>query len=415
MVKTSPSRAWLVVCAATGLNFLTGILYIWSILSSALITELHWSSKEASLPYTVATISFVIFMIFFGRLQDTKGPRFTATFSAVLMGVGLILSGLVLSPLQMVITFGIIAGAGIGTGSISTMPPAVKWFPPERKGQITGIVVAGVGMSSVFFAPLASALLKSVGISMTFVYCGIGVLLAGLFFASQLHNPPAGHRPVGNSQTQQTAASGTFAKDMNSKEMLKTRDFYKLWLMLAFSSSAGLMIIGHAANIARIQVNWEGGFLLVVLLAIFNTLGRFLGGAVSDKIGRINTLRIIFSIQAINMLLFGRFGTIALLALGVALAGINYGAIFSVYPAITVDLYGIKNVGGNYGILFTAYGAGGFIGPMAAAAVFDTIGSYDAAYLIACLLLVVSVAVTFTFKSRQERENLLAAQDAGTK
>lgn len=154
---------------------------------------------------------------------------------------------------------------------------------------------------------------------------------------------------------------------------------------------------------------------MVVLLAIFNTLGRFLGGAVSDKIGRINTLRIIFSIQAINMLLFGRFGTIALLALGVALAGINYGAIFSVYPAITVDLYGIKNVGGNYGILFTAYGAGGFIGPMAAAAVFDTIGSYDAAYLIACLLLVVSVVVTFTFKSRQERENLLAAQEAGTK
>lgn len=409
MVRSSSSRAWLVVCAATGLNFLTGILYIWSVLSNALITELHWTSKEASLPYTVAIISIVIFMIFFGRIQDARGPRFTAIFCAIFTGSGLILSGLFLSPLQMVITFGIITGAGIGIGGISTIPPCVKWFPPERKGQITGIVVAGIGVSSVFFAPLATALLNSVGISMTFVYCGAGVLIAGLFFASQLRNPPEGYLAAGNNQKQQSAESGTFAKDMSSKEMLKTLDFYKLWLMMTFSSSAGLMIIGHTANIALVQVNWEGGFLLVVLLAIFNTLGRLIGGAVSDKIGRINTLRIIFSVQAINMLLFGWYDSISLLALGIALAGLNYGAIFAVYPAITVDFYGVKNVGANYGIVLTAYGAGGFIGPMVAAAVFDAVGSYNIAYLIACLLSVISVAVTLTFKSRQERENLSAA------
>ncbi|HHW08153.1 MAG TPA: OFA family MFS transporter, partial [Clostridia bacterium] len=194
---TSQARAWLVVGAATGLNVLTGILYIWSILSNAMITELNWTSKQASLPYTTATISFVIFMMVFGRLQDTRGPRFTAVVSATLMGVGLVLSGLLLHPLLLVITFGIIAGGGIGTGSISTIPPAVKWFPPERRGQVTGIVVAGVGLSSVLFAPLANALLQAVGIAMTFVYCGLGVLLAGLCCASQLGNPPAGYRGGG--------------------------------------------------------------------------------------------------------------------------------------------------------------------------------------------------------------------------
>lgn len=106
-------------------------------------------------------------------------------------------------------------------------------------------------------------------------------------------------------------------------------------------------MIVHAAIIARTQIHWEGGFLLVVLLALLNTLGRILGGAVSDKIGRINTLRIIFAMQAINMLLFNFDDSIALLALG--------------------------------------------------AAVFDAFGSYGIAYLIACLLLAISLVITFTF------------------
>lgn len=397
MKDTSKSRAWTVLWAATGLNFLTGILYIWSILSKALITELHWSSKQASLPYTVATISFVVFMVFFGKIQDSKGPRFTATFSATLMGIGLILSAFTTSPAMMLITFGVIAGAGIGIGSISTMPPAVKWFSPDKKGMVTGIVVAGVGMASVFFAPVTNALLLSVGISKAFLFNGIGVLLIGLVLASLLKNPPLGFIPERKSKEERAQAPSTFAKDFTVREMVKTPSFYKLWLMLAFSSSAGLMMIGHTANIAKTQVNWEGGYLLVALLAVFNTIGRFLGGAISDKIGRINLMRIIFSLQAVNMLLFSHYQSVSLLVIGVAAAGLNYGAIFSVYPATTVDFYGIKNVGANYGVLFTAWGVGGVIGPMMAAAIYDATKSYNTSYRMACLLLLISIITTFTF------------------
>lgn len=405
MKDTSKSRAWTVLWAATGLNFLTGILYIWSILSKALITELHWSSKQASLPYTVATISFVVFMVFFGKIQDSKGPRFTATFSATLMGIGLILSAFTTSPAMMLITFGVIAGAGIGIGSISTMPPAVKWFSPDKKGMVTGIVVAGVGMASVFFAPVTNALLLSVGISKAFLFNGIGVFLIGLVLARLLKNPPLGFIPEGKSKEDRAQAPATFAKDLTVREMVKTPSFYKLWLMLAFSSSAGLMMIGHAANIAKTQVNWEGGYLLVALLAVFNTIGRFLGGAISDKIGRINLMRIIFSLQALNMLLFSHYQSISLLVIGVAAAGLNYGAIFSVYPATTVDFYGIKNVGANYGTLFTAWGVGGIIGPMTAAVIYDATKSYNTSYLIACVLLLLSIVITFTFGVSGKKSN----------
>jgi MFS transporter, OFA family, oxalate/formate antiporter len=119
---------------------------------------------------------------------------------------------------------------------------------------------------------------------------------------------------------------------------------------------------------------------------------------VSDKIGRINLMRIIFGLQAINMLLFTFYGSIALLAVGIAVAGLCYGGGFSVFPATTIDLYGMKNFGVNYGLVMTGWGFGGVIGPMLAASVFDANKKYNIAYVIAGILLVVTFLITFTFR-----------------
>jgi MFS family permease len=83
-----------------------------------LVNDLHWTSKQASLPYTFVTVTFVIAMAIFGKLQDNKGPRITATIASVMLGIGIILSGVFVSPIMLVITFGIIAGAGIGTANV---------------------------------------------------------------------------------------------------------------------------------------------------------------------------------------------------------------------------------------------------------------------------------------------------------
>lgn len=415
MKGTSRRKAWGVLGTSISINIIIGILYIWSIISKALINDLHWSGKQASLPYTVVTITFVISMTIFGKLQDTRGPRITATIASILLGCGIILSGLFVSPIMLVVTFGIIAGAGIGTAYVSAVPPAVKWFPPEKKGMVTGLSVAGVGISAIIYSPLSSAMIQSVGISKTFVYIGIAVLVIMVALSQFLVNPPAGYNPSagnnpsggynpnnpGKQNKPAAGAAGVPVKDIGLRDVIKTSSFYRLWIMFAFSSSAGLMIIGHAANITKVQISWEGGFYLVILLAVFNTLGRFFGGTISDKIGRINMMRIIFAVQAVNMLLFTFYGSIGLLALGISVAGLCYGASFSVFPATVMDLYGTKNLGANFGLIMTGWGLGGVIGPMTAAAVFDANKNYDMAYLIAGVLLVVTVLITFTFRKEK--------------
>lgn len=170
MEKRLKTKANRVLWVATGVNFITGLIYIWSVISNSLITELNWTSKEASLPYTVLTIFFVIAMVISGKIQDTKGPRLTATIGSILMGSGLILSGFITNPQMMIISIGLITGTGVGMINVSTAPPVVKWFPPEKKGMVTGIVVAGVGISAVLYSPLANYLTNTVGISKTLIY-----------------------------------------------------------------------------------------------------------------------------------------------------------------------------------------------------------------------------------------------------
>lgn len=389
-----------VLTAATAISFVSGILYIWSLVGKALVKEFHWSSTEASLPYTVATLSFAIAMIFAGRFQDSKGPRMSASIGGILLGGGLILSGFSNTPFLMVITFGVIVGLGIGINSASTTPPALKWFPAGKKGFVTGTVVAGIGFASVVYSPLINSLLASYGVSKAFIFLGIGTLVLSVALAQFLNNPPeACHSASEDSKSDEGWNPAQNKNDLNYREMIRTADFYKLWIMLAFSSSAGLMIIGHAATIATNQAHWDNGFLLVIFLAVFNTLGRFLGGTLSDKIGRIQLLRITFFLQALNMILFSHYSSIPTLAIGVGVAGFCYGATFAVFPATTADFYGLKNLGFNYGIVFTAWGLGGVIGPMTAAKIFDTTGNYRLAYMVAFILLLIAAMITFTFKS----------------
>ena len=387
------NKKYRVLIAATGINFLAGLLYIWSIVSKGLVEQYHWTSTQASLPYTVAIISFVLAMAAFGRFQDKRGPKICAILAGIMIGAGMVLSSLTTNPYIFVLTFGVIAGAGIGLSSLATTAPALKWFSPEKKGLITGIVVGGIAFASVVYSPVMHFLIERYGIAMSMLIIGIGVFILMILLAQMMTNPPPEY-DAGNKQRVDTKSVINY----RLSETIKSVDFYKIWFMLGLSSTAGLMIIGHVANIAKVQAGWEAGFLLVIFLAVFNVLGRIAGGHLSDKLGRVRYLRIVFALQAVNMLVFRFYGSIPMLCVGAAVVGLCYGSVFSVFPAATADYFGLKNFGANYGIVFTAWGFGGLVGPMMAAAVYDAVANYNLAYIVAGVLLIAAFGISFFLK-----------------
>ena len=396
--STSNTRGWIVTFAALGINLLAGVIYAWSVLGKALASQLKWSKTEAVLPFAVATATFAVTMIFAGRLQDKIGPRRVAMLGGVMLGLGYYLSSFVQAANPMMATMGLV-GIGLGLAYAATTPAAIKWFSPSRKGLITGIVVSGVGLAAVYASPLAEHLLRITSIPQTFQIIGIGCTASVCLLAILVVNPSA--------VPALAPAAGATAKpssghNLDWNEMLRTPQFYLLWLMFVLSASAGLMLIANVATIAQSQAGWKEGFIAVMVLACFNTAGRFVSGFVSDRIGRTRTMILFFLIQAANMFAFAMYKDPALILAGAALTGLCYGTIFTLMPAATADFYGVRNLGVNYGMVFTAFGAAGVLGSLLGGRVSDLLGSYNAAYTVSGVMLVIGAALAMVTRAPKQ-------------
>lgn len=403
---------------AVSINLILGVLYAWSVMGKALVLQWHWKATQASLPFTISAASFALMMIFAGRWQDKIGPRYVAMLGGIILGLGLIASSFASTPEMMLVTFGLVGGLGIGLGYSATTPPSIKWFPPAQKGRITGIVVSGVGLAAVWIAPLTQYLLKVTSIQNTFLILGVGTIIFVSILSQFLANPPAGYTPAPTAAARTTPPKSPVGRpNLDWHEMLRTGQFYQLWLMLVLAASAGLMIISQVALIAKDQAHIDKlGYAPVAILAIFNTLGRVVSGFLSDRIGRTNTMILAFILQAVNMFVFIYYTTPALLIFGAAFTGLCYGTIFTLFPTTTADFYGVKNLGVNYGLMFTGFGVAGTIGPMLGGKIRDAFGNYHNAFTISAVMLLAGAVLAFFLKApKLEPAPLPAGSDGGQK
>ncbi|OAE95052.1 oxalate:formate antiporter [Vibrio cholerae] len=392
-------KAMRILLAGFCINLCLGILYAWSVFNKALVTDFGWSAADASSPYAIATIAFSVCLLVAGILQDRMGPRNILILGTTLTGLGMIASGFASSVLMLNLTFGVMTGAGIGFGYACLSPPAMKWFHPSKKGMVNGLIAAGFGLAAIYLAPLTSALITHLGIQTSFMILGAGVLAIAVPLACTINNPPAGYVPAEPKlKAGQEAKVVAKVANLSWKAMLKTPQFYALWLMYALAASVGLMIIGNITNIASVQANLPNAVYLASILAIFNSGGRVAAGILSDKIGGVRTLLLAFLLQGGNMVLFATFDSEFTLIIGTAIAAVGYGTLLAVFPSITAEFYGLKNYGTNYGVLYTSWGIGGAIGAAVVGYSMTHGGGYNLAYTISAAMMAVCILLALITK-----------------
>ncbi|MCC8999525.1 MAG: OFA family MFS transporter [Candidatus Contendobacter sp.] len=407
MAKSLKNKGWSVVLAGTGINLALGVLYTWSIFKGAISDSIkqgtpggfQWDLASINDPYAVCCLMFAFSMILAGKCQDRFGPRLTATIGGLLVGAGFLLLSQTTNYWLWVLGFGVMAGMGFGFGYSSATPPALKWFPPAKTGLIAGIVVSGFGLASVYIAPLSMYLLKNGGLQWAMMFFGMAFAIVVSLFALLLQNPPAGYLFGGAAAKAQTAKATAPAKvqDFTPSQMLKTGNFYVLWVVYFIGAGAGLMVIGSVAGMAK-QSMGELAFLAVVILAVGNAAGRIIAGSLSDRIGRTLTLSLMLGFQAV--LMFAAIPVVGaehpsafLLVLIATGIGFNYGTNLALFPAIAKDFWGLKNFGINYGVLFSAWGVGGFVLGRASEMMKAATGGFALSFGVAGILLAVA-AVT---------------------
>jgi len=423
----------LVVVGAILIQLCLGAIYAWSVFTPELTTPLEqggaygFTATQAARIFSASLATFAIVMVLAGRLQAKFGPRPLAVAGAIVLGAGYILGGLFGKTFAVqLLCVGIVGGAGIGLAYVVPIAVGVKWFP-DKKGMITGLSVAGFGFGATLWVKLAGSwfggllnttpILGLPGVQSVFIIYGIVFVVLTLLGSIVMVNPPAGYRPRGWEPPAPDSSSGASgAIDLTSRQMLKTPQFYGLWIMFMCSAVAGLMVIyciklfgidalqaSKVTDSAKTAGKMAG--TAMASYAILNGLGRIIWGTVSDKMGRRLALIAMCALQGVIMLLFFRMGGTQMgLIVGACVIGFNFGGNFALFPAATADFFGNKNVGTNYGWVFLAYGVAGIAGPEIAGHFKDVakgggVGAWSTPFVIAGISCLVAAAIGLTLKA----------------
>ncbi|HDZ19250.1 MAG TPA: MFS transporter [archaeon] len=397
---------WIVVIGAILIQLALGSIYSWGTLTIFVSPYLNEVREVTVYIFGVGLLSFAVTMIFAGKLQQKVGPKKTAILGGILIGIGVLLSSFMTTFIGLLITYGIIFGAGIGFGYVSPIASASKWFP-DKKGFINGIAVAGFGAGSFVFNYVIKAL-ALITIPITFIILGIIYLILIIGGAFTLSNPPEGWKPEGWTPLAPSEKSGISGLEFDRKQAIRLPQFWMLWVTFILSAISGLMVIGSYASFAK-TVDAGDNFIYVIgiadfvligsLAALFNGAGRIVWGKMADLITYKKAMLLMFTTQAILLFIYFTTNVSEIYFLIITCAiYFCFGGNFSLFPTATTDLFGSKNFSSNYGVLFTAYGIAGFIGAVGVNLIVTAFGSYLILFIVMAFMSVGAALLAYLIK-----------------
>lgn len=403
-------RRWLMAIVSCVINLCLGVNYSWSVVAPHLAQRLNevnnlsgtacLDTGSLAIVFSLTNAILPIPMIVAGAINDKKGPKIVVLVGGIFFGVGMFLTGMVENVGMLIFVYSILVGIGNSLVYTCTVNNTVKFFP-DKKGLIGGLTSASYGLGSIIFSPIAQALIDKVGVTQTLQILGIlifVIVVSGSFFLKKCPE----------SQTTVTVA-GSVKKDYKWFEMLGTPIFYCMLFMLACGSLLGMLMISQASSVAQemVKMTPAAAAVMVSLLSAFNMGGRLVSGYLSDKLGRVNVLRIalLVALGGLVLLYFSSSMGKAFFAIGICFIGLCFGSFLGVYPGLAADRFGLKNNSLNYGLIFLGNSIGSIAGPAIMTNVHSNNGSYTPAFIIASALAVLGIILTFVYKVLEKRQD----------
>ncbi|MEM1140045.1 MAG: MFS transporter, partial [Pseudomonadota bacterium] len=262
-------------------------------------------------------------------------------------------------------------------GAVAMVTEGGRRFAETAAGKVE-VVVASAQQAATFGGEAGVYVVGTgdTGASATFLTLGIVYFCVMVFAAFQYRVPREGWKPAG--WEPKPVASGMVTRNnVHIDQALRTPQFWMLWVVLCFNVTAGIGVIGVAktmineifGDLAIVTAAFAGTYVLMI--SVFNMVGRFFWASTSDYIGRKNTYHCFFIIGTVLYCTIpfwaGSGGMVALIGFYIATMIIftMYGGGFATIPAYLADIFGTMHVGGIHGRLLTAWSTAGVLGPFA--------------------------------------------------
>ena len=384
---------WMVVAIGFITMMLTmGIFFSSGVLFAAIIADLGWSRASASLPFSVALISYAGTAWLAGRLFDRYGPRRLFPLGAICLGVGLIVSAQTHAPWQLCLSWGVLVAQGYNlSGFAPHLALAALWFS-RRRGIATGMILSGASVGGVVIVPTAQYLVNAYGWRAAYTLLGIAamVCLVPLNAIWQYHKPAdLGLHPDGATAPPtrvHSSAAASSAVPWTLRRAMGTRRFWLLFVLVCCLGWSSNIISVH--QIAHMISNGVPSLLaasIIGLLSLLRAASSTIGGGLSDRFGRevIFTFGTLLCCLGLTLLALLHPPAPVWLLYAYALTfGVGNGVFASAYAGATADLFFGPYLGTILGLLELGWGLGGFAGSWFGGYWYDRWGSYHGVFAL---------------------------------
>lgn len=425
METAAQTNRWLVAAMGTILQLALGTVYAWSYFQQPVMAVGGWSNTQAAWAFSLAIFCLGLAAAWGGINLPRYGPRRLAMAGGGLFGLSYLIAAYALHIKSLPLLYagyGVVGGVGLGLGYVTPVATAAKWFP-DKKGLVTGMVVMGFGFGALVMAKvLAPLLMASAGGSLVKVFFSIGVimLVATLPAGYCLVNPPQGFWPRGYSGQAAFPAAEAARETVTATPCILSGKFLLMWIVFFFNIVAGIMFISFQSPLLQDLLKRTldpaalgdpqvvaglaaSGATLIAVSSIFNGIGRFFWGGLSDKIGRVQVFRLILGSQLAVFVALMFVKSPLIFSVLVCYVLLCYGGGFGSMPSFVLDVFGPRLMPVVYGAILTAWGCAGIVGPQIVAVLKDNFAGQAALYTFACggSLLLVGLIITFVLNNER--------------
>jgi MFS family permease len=364
-MKEAP-YAWVVVWATFfALAIIFGVSYSFAAFFASFAGEFNAQRADVSLVFGLSGGVYFVFGAGAGMLADRFGPRAVTCAGMLLIAAGLLLCSFAGSMSMVYAAYGVGVGLGIAlvyTPSIACVQP---WFT-QRRGLAAGLASAGIGAGTVAVPLIATAAISLLQWRGAMRAMAVGVLVLGLCATWLLRRAPTA-----------SAARSDQIPGLSLKQALRDPRFWWLYGSIVLAAPSMFIPFAHVSAAARdMGIDAASAVGLVGLIGIGSLVGRFVIGALADRLGRTLTLLLMQVSMGLSVLAWFAAAGYPMLVFFALWFGLSYGGIVSLLPAISMDLFGARAVAGIIGTLYSGAALGNLLGPVLAGSVFDHTGSY---------------------------------------
>lgn len=377
----------------------SGAIFSFSVFFAPLQEEFGWTRAVTSSAFSLNMFVQGMLGIVVGKLNDRFGPRLILTLSGAILGIGFILVSTIDAIWQLYLLYGVLIGIGVSGGPVPLMSTVARWFR-ARRGLMTGIVMAGVGLGTMVVPPLADWLIRTLSWRSSFVAVGVLLLVAIPLTAQFLRRDPAGMglQPLGGREItngrQMPASPGVPFSDA-----VRTR---QLWLIVAAFGGFGFTIqsvmvhvVIHATGLG---LSASTAAALMTAIGALGVVGRVGIGGLADRYGSKRLLVSQYVLLALSLiwLAFAR-DTWSIFACAFVF-GFSFGGIVPLNSHIVAELFGLRAHGAVLGATGISIGVGGSIGPVFTGYCYDVLASYTVPFVVCGIVTAVAALLVCLVK-----------------